>query len=72
LVTQPSSLKCDFLVSNFDFNGSTFTAYITAVIRATATAKNLHTLAAHANVTAAAAPLLHETPFGHAWWGCTS
>ena len=39
----------------------------TAVIRATASAKNLPTLAAHANVTATAAPLPHETAFGHAW-----
>lgn len=39
----------------------------TAVIRATASAHDLHTLAAHVNVTAAAVPLPHESPFGHAW-----
>ena len=36
----------------------------TAVIRAAAAAKNLPLLAAHANVTATAASLPHETPFG--------
>lgn len=39
----------------------------TAAIRATAAAKGLPDAARRVNVTAAAAPLPYETPFGHAW-----